>query len=53
MKIFAVLCIIGFTLSGCVLLGGKDYVVSYGVEATTDESFGANEFVFSTTISGR
>ena len=38
-------------LSGCGLLGGKHYIMSYGVETTANDR--SNEVTFSATISGR
>ena len=50
MKAFLILTA-ALALSGCALLGGEHYVMSYGVETTANDS--SNEFTVNATISGR
>ena len=53
MKILAALLVVGFTLSGCGLLSGEHYIMSYGVEAGADSDLDDATFGVSATISGR
>ena len=53
MKILAVLMVARLAISGCALLPGEHYVMSYGVEAGADSDLDDATFGVSATISGR
>lgn len=52
MKTIAVI-LVAMSLSGCMLLGGENYIMSYGVEHSMDDQLRGSGFSFSATITGR